>query len=256
MLEPSANEQVWNFLISGGIFMAFIAACSFLGIAVSIHRALTLKWSSVIPVNLRNDLYRCGQIFDEGQASYLLAALRASDSPMGRIGRVALSPDFESRASASEAVETTAKEQMVTLEKGMGVLEVVITIAPLLGLLGTVSGLVSVFATLGTSGGDVTDPSQIAAGISVALNTTIAGLVVAVITVILHSFFTRRLERVAARFEVIVRQLLTEFYKYGGPSMYEVEAAHAGDVEKAPAQSLVEAIKQSGREAEEGNFLS
>ena len=50
MLEPSANEQVWNFLISGGIFMAFIAACSFLGIAVSIHRALTLKWSSVIPV--------------------------------------------------------------------------------------------------------------------------------------------------------------------------------------------------------------
>jgi biopolymer transport protein ExbB len=256
MLEPSANEQVWNFLISGGIFMAFIAACSFLGIAVSIHRALTLKWSSVIPVNLRNDLHCCDRIFDEGRASHLLASLRASESPIGRIGRVALSPDFESRASASEAVEATAKEQMVTLEKGMGVLEVVITIAPLLGLLGTVSGLVSVFATLGSSGGDVTDPSQIAAGISVALNTTIAGLVVAVITVILHSFFTRRLERVAARFEVIAGQLVTEFYKHGGPTIYEAESAHARDAMKSPDQSLVEAIEQSGREAGERDSLS
>jgi len=223
--------------------MAFIAACSFLGIAVSIHRALTLKWSSVIPVDLRTMLHRCDEIFENGQATRLLETLRTSDSAIGRIGRVALSPDFESRESASEAVESTAKEQMVTLEKGVGVLEVVIMIAPLLGLLGTVSGLVSVFATLGASGGGVTDPSQIAAGISVALNTTIAGLVVAVITVILHSFFTRRLERAAARIEVIAGHLLTEFYKHGGPALYEVEAAKAEAAMTTPDDSLVEAIE-------------
>jgi hypothetical protein len=90
----------------------------------------------------------------------------------------------------------------------------------------------------------------------VALNTTIAGLVVAVITVILHSFFTRRLERVAARFEVIAGQLLTEFYKHGGPAIYEVESAHARDAMRSPDKSLVEAIEQSGREAGEGDSLS
>lgn len=251
MDDMSVNERVWEFLLSGGIFMAFIATCSFVGIAVSIHRALTLRWKAIIPVGLRRDLHRCGEIFEEGQASVLLAALQRNESPVARVGRVALSPEFRDREEAADAVEATAKEQMVRLENGMGVLEVVITIAPLLGLLGTVSGLVSVFATLGTQV-EVSDPTQIAAGIAVALNTTIAGLVVAVIIVILHSYFTRRLERVAARLEVIAGHLLHEFYKHGGASLYEKVAVT--ELEE-PDEELVEAIEQSGQEVEQSDFL-
>lgn len=254
MLEPTINEKVWEFLLSGGVFMACIAACSFVAITVAIHRALTLKWTSIIPLSLRGDLHRCGELFLEGQADRIRSALAHSDSPVGRIGRVALSPEFQTRENATEAVEATAKEQMVRLENGMGVLEVVITIAPLLGLLGTVSGLVSVFATLGIQS-ESPDPSLIAAGIAVALNTTIAGLVVAVITVILHSYFTRRLERVAARLEVIAGHLLHEFYRYGGPALYP-----NGGVDPlsktAPDPELVRAIEQSGREVEQSDFLS
>jgi biopolymer transport protein ExbB len=219
MLDPSINAKVWDFLLSGGVFMAFIAACSFVGIAVCIHRSLTLRWNSVIPPELRGALARCGEGFREGRAAKLHLDLKRSDSPVGKVGRVALSSEFTTREEAFNAVEATAREQMVRLENGMGVLEVVITIAPLLGLLGTVSGLVSVFATLGEAG-DNSDPTLIAAGIAVALNTTIAGLVVAVIMVICHSYFTRRLERIAARLEVIAGHLLHEFYKHGGPSLY------------------------------------
>ncbi|MEM7602439.1 MAG: MotA/TolQ/ExbB proton channel family protein [Verrucomicrobiota bacterium] len=247
------NEKVWDFLLSGGVFMAFIAVCSFVGIAVSIHRALTLKWKSIIPVNLRSDLHRCGDLFAKGEAPALLAALKRSESPVGKIGRVAVSPEYRTREAASEAAEATAREQMVRLENGMGVLEVVITIAPLLGLLGTVSGLVSVFATLGAQAGDP-DPQLIAAGIAVALNTTIAGLVVAVITVILHSYFTRRLERVAARLEVIAGHLVNEFYKYGGPDLYPADGEVAG-AEIEPAPELVEAMRQSSGEAKKSDFL-
>lgn len=254
LAEASVNEKVWAFLLSGGVFMAFIATCSFVGITVAIHRALTLRWKSVIPVELRTVLNRCGEFFDQGRAEDVLKALRASDSAVGRVGRIALSPEYTNREEASEATEATAREQMVKLENGMGVLEVVITIAPLLGLLGTVSGLVSVFATLGESG-DVSDPSQIAAGIAMALNTTIAGLVVAVITVILHSYFTRRLERVAARVEVIAGHLLHEFYSRGGTELYTREAPDPS-VPPAPDEALVEAIEQSGREVEKSDFLS
>jgi len=232
MLNPTANEKLWDFLLSGGVFMAFIAVCSFVAVAVSIHRAITLRWATVIPTALRGHLHRCGELFQSGEAGRLLAALRRDSSPVARIGAVALSGEFESREAASEAVEATAKEQMVKLENGMGVLEVVITIAPLLGLLGTVSGLVSVFATLGAQG-DVSDPTLIAAGIAVALNTTIAGLVVAVITVILHSYFMRRLERVAARLEVIAGHLLNEFYKHGGAALYR---AKLGDEDGAAGE--------------------
>ncbi|MDF1824524.1 MAG: MotA/TolQ/ExbB proton channel family protein [Verrucomicrobiales bacterium] len=253
MIDSTVNEKVWAFLLSGGIFMAFIALCSFVAIAVSIHRSLTLKWKSIIPLDLRRDLNRCGDIFREGQAEVLLASLKRSESAVGRVGRIAMSPDFNSRESASEAAEATAREQMVKLENGMGVLEVVITIAPLLGLLGTVSGLVSVFATLGAQGGDP-DPTLIAAGIAVALNTTIAGLVVAVITVILHSYFTRRLERIAARIEVIAGHLLNEFYKYGGPSLYsEEEGENGADVPLN--ESLIQAIGQRSEEVNRNDSL-
>ena len=219
--------------------MAFIATCSFVAIAVSIHRALTLRWNSIIPDYLATELARCDEYFRQRKTSTLFLALKRSDSPIGRIGRVALSSEYETREAATEAVEATAKEQMVKLENGMGVLEVVITIAPLLGLLGTVSGLVGVFATLGDQG-DVSDPSLIAAGIAVALNTTIAGLVVAVVTVIFHSSFTRRLERIAARLEVISGGLVHEFFKGGGPKLYQAEPDPEG-----PDESVAEAIGAS-----------
>lgn len=252
MEDPSVNEKLWAFLLSGGVFMAFIAICSFVAITVSIHRAITLRWKSIIPMELRKVLNRCGELFDEGRVSEVLLALQRSDSAVGRVGRLAISPEFASRDEAGEATEATAKEQMVKLENGMGVLEVVITIAPLLGLLGTVSGLVGVFATLGEAG-DVSDPSRIAAGIAVALNTTIAGLVVAVITVILHSYFTRRLERIAARIEVIAGHLLHEFYKRGGRELYP-EPGEEPPVK--PDEALVEAIEQNGQEVEPSDFLS
>jgi len=79
----------------------------------------------------------------------------------------------------------------------------IITIAPLLGLLGTVSGLVTVF---GDFGGNA-DNGAIAKGIAQALSTTIAGLAVAVPSVIAYSYFNRRLETFAARLELILSQL-------------------------------------------------
>ncbi|MDF1816091.1 MAG: MotA/TolQ/ExbB proton channel family protein [Verrucomicrobiales bacterium] len=234
----SANLQFWDFLISGGIFMLFIMLCCFVAIAVSIHRALTLRSSSIVPKFLKDELARCDQYFKQEKSSALYHALRKSNTPVGNIGEVALSSEFSNRAEASEAVEATAKEELVKLEGGMGILEVVITIAPLLGLLGTVSGLVKVFATLGaTDAGTATDPTLIAAGIATALNTTIAGLVVAVITVILHSYFTRRLESISAQLEKQINNMLHQFYKYGGPRLYAKEAAAAGKAKSTTTET-------------------
>ncbi len=90
------------------------------------------------------------------------------------------------------------------MHSGMPILEVVITIAPLLGLLGTTSGLVLVFANVGQGA----DPAKVGQGIAMALNTTVAGLVVAVPTVIAHSHFNRKIETMAARLEVIMGKVV------------------------------------------------
>ncbi len=249
----SVNEKVWEFLLSGGIFMAFIAVCSLVAVAVSIHRMLSLRWSSIMPTFLQNEWSRCEQYFTSGKASDLLKALRQSDTPFGRIAQVVMSPEFSSRGDAAEAVESAAKEQIVKLESGMGVLEVVITISPLLGLLGTVSGLVGVFAALGDSA-DAADMNLIAAGIAKALNTTIAGLVVAVISVIFHSYFTRKLEGIAARLEVMISHLLHLFYKHGGPELLEKEVG--SEKNQRPPQEVVDAIELSANEVDNSDLLT
>lgn len=249
----SVNEEVWEFLLSGGIFMAFIGVCSLVAVAVSIHRLLSLRWTSIMPEFLQNEWSRCEQYFTTGKTSDLLKALRHSDTPFGRIAQVVLSNEFRSREEAAEAVESAAKEQIVKLEGGMGVLEVVITISPLLGLLGTVSGLVGVFATLGNSE-DVADPVLIAAGIATALNTTIAGLVVAVVSVIFHSYFTRKLEGIAARLEVMISHLLHLFYKHGGPALYADEPST--EKIQRPPQEVVDAIELSANQVDNSDLLT
>ena len=93
---------------------------------------------------------------------------------------------------------------------GMPVLEVVITIAPLLGLLGTTSGLVLVFANVGQGA----DPAMVGQGIAMALNTTVAGLVVAVPAVIAHSHFNRKIETMSARLEVLMGKVVARCQQY------------------------------------------
>ncbi len=120
--------------------------------------------------------------------------------PLARLGGVALRHQGKSAPEISRAVEAAAREEIVKLHSGIGVLDVVITVAPLLGLLGTASGLVTIFQGLG----ETTDHLAIARGIAEALNTTIFGLAIAVPCVIAHSYFTRRIERLTARMESVM----------------------------------------------------
>jgi biopolymer transport protein ExbB len=225
-MDLSANEKLWNFLLSGGIFMGFIAVCSFVAFSVAIHRLISLRWRGVLPPELVDQIERAEQGFRQGHASDLFRLLDASDTPLGRIGCVAMLPEHATREESQMAVEATAREEIVRLQTGLSALEVVITIAPLLGLLGTVSGLVSVFAALGADS-NLTDPSAIAGGIAKALNTTIGGLAVAVPTVIVHSYLQKRIEALAARLEILMSHLLNAFHRNGGRVLYETEAARA-----------------------------
>jgi biopolymer transport protein ExbB/TolQ len=84
----------------------------------------------------------------------------------------------------------------VDLQRGLPTLHTIITIAPMLGLLGTVTGLIRCFGLLG-EGVRGYDPHIVSLGISEALLTTAAGLVIAVIATIFYNYFTHRLERYA-----------------------------------------------------------
>ncbi len=92
------------------------------------------------------------------------------------------------------------------LEYGMTMIRVIATIAPLLGLLGTVVGIFEAFQVIAAKGLD--NPGDFASGISLALITTIAGLIVAIPHYIAHNFLTGKLDALEIRFEKVVLPML------------------------------------------------
>src|SRR5436305_6389491 len=149
-----------------------------------------------------------------GGSPYRLMLIVENDrSSLGRIVRVALQHLRSPRSENVEAVQTRARHEMVRLERGLIVLEVIVGIAPLLGLIGAVSGLVPVFSHLGLSAG-ASDTRQIALGIAEPLNATVFGLSIAVPTLIDFTYFSRKVEVMSVEMETLVVELINKCY-YG-----------------------------------------
>lgn len=207
--------------------MLLIVACSLLAATVAIYKYLELRRHLVLPDDVVRELENIEAYVEHGSVDPLLQRLNASPSPLARAAAGAMSGTYLDKSEALDAAQSRGREEVVRMERGIAILEVVITIAPLLGLLGTVSGLVSVFGVLGDAGLDESSPAALARGIAMALNTTIAGLAVAVPTVIAHSYFTRRIESVAARMEVLLNHALSIFFNF-----FQIEVVH-------PARQMV-----------------
>lgn len=207
-IQANAVTQVVDFIRSGGVFMIFIILCSFVGVTVVLHRALSLRWNLVLPNDLIYYIQRIRSNPRGEDLSGLAAAAAASPTPLGKVLAVTFDLRDEDSETMRGAVEACAKEEVIKMQNGLSVLEVIITVAPMLGLLGTVSGLVAVFGVLGAAGAADPSPTQLAAGIAEALTTTIAGIVVAIPAVMAHSYFNKRIERLAARMEVHVAEVI------------------------------------------------
>jgi biopolymer transport protein ExbB len=83
----------------------------------------------------------------------------------------------------------------VVLERGLTMLEIIANVSPLIGLLGTVLGMVTVFDAVTAQG--LGNPQILAAGISQALITTIAGLCVAIPALAFHGIYSKRVDELS-----------------------------------------------------------
>ncbi len=211
-MNPQAANSFIQFFNRGGFFMYLLAACSVIGVAVILIRMLGLRRDLAVPPGLRLEVERM-QSDTENPTGRLAAFLMGDRSPLGRVVRVALKHLDVSRSENQDAVQVAARREMVRLEQGLFILEILIGITPLLGLLGAVSGLVKVFGAFGEAAGQ-SDPHVIASGISEALSTTVVGLAIAIPCLIAYSCFVRKVETIASEMESIVSLLLTKCYQH------------------------------------------
>jgi biopolymer transport protein ExbB len=207
---PESLQTVTGFFTKGGLFMWPLLLCSIVALTTIILRTFALREKNVLPLVLESEMER---LVPGASAERLARIVHYDPSSLARIVRVALAHLRWPRSENVDAVQTRARHEMVRLEKGLVLLEVITGIAPLIGLIGTVSGLIHVFASLGLSAGSA-DAKQIALGISEALSCTIFGLGIAVPSLVAFVYFSKKVEVMSVEMESLVTDLLSKCY-YG-----------------------------------------
>ena len=211
----SGFSSVWNFIAGGGEVMILIGLCSIASVSIIIIKALQLRERNLFPEHIEAEIRKIERYAGKGDISPLQKILEDDGSVAAQLGIIAISGKHETREENNEACETAARGIMHRLEEGVPILEVIVTVSPLLGLLGAVVGLVTVFSSFG--GGAETadsDTAMVAKGIAEALHSTIAGLLVAIPTVIAHGYFSRKLDAISVRMELILRNAIHDFHRH------------------------------------------
>lgn len=188
--------------------MVFLVFTSVVAVAFIIERGLALRWNKVIPPRVEDSLEKC-QTPEETDA--LRRISEAHPSPISRLLITAIDHQGMGKTENEDMLQTQARHEMVQLERGLLVLEIIVGIAPLLGLVGTIHGLITLFGDLGREG--MGDNSAFARGIAIALNTTLMGLLIAIPSLISWSYFTRKVETLGVEMERMCEEFLRRQYK-------------------------------------------
>ncbi|MCJ7596463.1 MAG: MotA/TolQ/ExbB proton channel family protein [Desulfobacterales bacterium] len=200
-----------DIFLKGGPVMYPLLLCSILSLTVIIERIFF--W-------IREDVRRNQPLVDG-----VLELCRRGDWDAVR-ERVAGSKDFIIRIlvsgilhrefSMGRAMETAASDEIKRMRRYLGVLDTMITVAPLLGIFGTVIGIITSFEVLGAGG--IEHPQAVTAGIAQALITTAAGLGIAILSVFPYNYFYSRVEDAAITIEKYATSLEIVYDKLVSPS--------------------------------------
>jgi biopolymer transport protein ExbB len=199
---------MWQFFVDGGPVMFILLAASFVSVAFIIERGLALRWKKVLPPEVEQVVEACRR---PDQVDTVRRVCEQVPAPLSRLLLTGINHLSWPKDENVNALETRARHEVIKLERGLVVLEIIVGIAPLIGLVGAIHGLIVLFGDLGEKG--VSDNAIVAKGIAIALHTTLVGLLVAIPTLIAWSYYTKKVEILTVEIENICDDFLRAQYK-------------------------------------------
>jgi len=191
------------------IVYILLGLTSVVGLTFIIERALALRWNKVVPPEITEALTACRTRED---AKTLCHVCRRQPSPLGRLLLLASEHLDWPKADNVDALQTAARHEIIRLERGLVVLEIIVGIAPLLGLVGTIAGMMTLFGNIGAA---LNDASRLAQGIALILNATLMGLLIAIPSLIAWSYFSKKVEVLAVEMETLCDEFIRRQYAEG-----------------------------------------
>lgn len=210
--QANQDQGVVNWLqekfIAGGIFMWPILACLVIGLGFVFERLWTLSRARV---NTKEFIVKVKSALDEGGVEAAKEVCANTRGPVASVFHAGLLRADEGLDAAEKAIIAYGGIEMSFLERGMIWISTFITLAPMLGFTGTVQGMIEAFDAIKAAA--QISPAIVAEGISIALLTTLFGLVVAMLLQVFYNYFISRIDKLVGDMEESSIELIDALYE-------------------------------------------
>ena len=216
-----AAAEALRLLAAGGPVVAILAVLSVVAAAV----VLVKLWQfAACRVDDRTTARRALALHRSGRSADALSLVAGSRNPVAQVVGCAIRGSLRRdlpEATVREEVARLASDRVEALRGFLRPLEVIASVAPLLGLFGTVLGMIEAFRQLEQAGSQV-DPAVLSGGIWEALLTTAVGLAVAIPVVAVLAWLERVVDRVTHAMETVVTQVFTSDLSVDPAAIHQV----------------------------------
>jgi biopolymer transport protein ExbB len=222
-----------QYMDDGGPVMWFLLAASIIALAVIIERAIALRRARI---NVNEFLAKIRKaLLVNRSVREAVKICEQYRGPVASIMKAGLLKYGQPREDLEKTIENAALYEMGRLERGLVVLATVANVAPLLGFLGTVTGMIRSFDALAEQG--LSNPAAVASGISEALITTAAGLMIAIPVQMAYNYFVTNVNALVRSMEAaahVVLEAMGDGHD-GGSHRTELPQPSTPELRTAPA---------------------
>src|SRR5262245_28499669 len=185
-----------------------LVVTSIIGVTFIVERGLALRWRKNVPQEVGAAVENYNSATD---LPIMRQVCHQHPSPLSRLLLVCAEHLHWPWEENVDLVETRARHEIVRLERGLVVLEIIVGIAPLLGLVGTIVGMMQAFGDIGTAG--LSDAARLAQSIALILRATLLGLLIAIPSLIAWSYYSKKVETIAVEMETLCDEFLRRNYR-------------------------------------------
>ena len=191
------NESMWTLFNNGGWLMWVLLLLGGVTIFIFVERFVAIQRAQRLDMNF---MRRIRDYVVEGKVKEAMAYCHHENTPIARMVEKGLERLGRPMSDVQNAIENVANLEVSKLENGLPFLATIAGGAPMIGFLGTVLGMVQTFMDMAQAGG-VVDMALLSDGMSIAMITTIGGLLVGIPAYFGYNYLVARIEKLVFRME-------------------------------------------------------
>ncbi len=192
--QTKEGMTLWETIKTGGFIMIVLGVLSFVSLSFIVYNFMTLKMSKILPQKFTEEIIQ--KLEDNEERSVKGQCYSSKHNLISRIVIAGIEKKGRGKVFAREAMENCAQKEVARLWQNISYLADIAAVAPLIGLLGTVLGMIQAFNVIAFQSA-VVKPILLAGGVSKAMVTTAAGLIVAIPVMLFYTYFRGRVQEIS-----------------------------------------------------------